>query len=275
TPPWDWPAGTGDIFKNNLRNRRFDPSERLAAVELAGDLTVMDDEMADLLLSIVSNPDEPEELRGRAAIALGPVLDQTDTDGFDDDALEPPIEEGTFERIKEMLHKIHADERQPIDVRRRVLEASVRAEQDWHAEAIRAALRSGVEDWKLTAAFCMQYVSGFDQEIIELLSSPNPDIRYEAVVAAGEQEIQAAWPEIVALLDPENTEKRLLLAAIQAAASIRPREASTALADLVDSEDEDIADAVTDALLMAEQPFDEDEGEDEEAEDGEGKASIH
>jgi hypothetical protein len=234
----------------------------------------MDDEMADLLLSIVINPGETEELRGRAAIALGPVLDQTDTDGFDDDTIEPPIEEGTFERIKETLHKIHADESQPIDVRRRALEASVRAEQDWHADAIRAALHSGADDWKLTAAFCMQYVSGFDQEILALLASRNPDIRFEAVVAAGEQQLDAAWPRVIELLDEEKTEKRLLLAAIEAVAGIRPQEAPAVLSDLGDSEDEEIADAVEDALLMAEQPFDEEEEEDED-EDGERMGSIH
>ena len=38
----------------------------------------------------------------------------------------------------------------PKQVRRRILEASVRAPEDWHQNAIRAAYSSGDKDWMLT-----------------------------------------------------------------------------------------------------------------------------
>jgi len=110
----------------------------------------------------------------------------------------------------------------PKLVRRRVLEASVRAVQDWHTDAIRAAAAGPDEDWKLTAAFCMQYVRGFDSQILDLLDSGNPDIHYEAICAAGTWELEDAWEHVAALLTSKSTEKPLLLAAIEAAASIRP-----------------------------------------------------
>jgi hypothetical protein len=64
-----------------LLNRRANESNRLVAAELAGDLTVINDDLADTLLTIVCGADEPEQLRARAAISLGPVLKQAETDG--------------------------------------------------------------------------------------------------------------------------------------------------------------------------------------------------
>jgi hypothetical protein len=73
----------------------------------------------------------------------------------------------------------------PKMVRAAELEASVRAAEDWHADAVRAAFASSDDDWKLTAVFCTGYVPGFDGQILESLKSKNPDVCYEAVVAAG------------------------------------------------------------------------------------------
>jgi hypothetical protein len=59
-------------------------SDRLIAAGLAADLVVMNDELAGVLLEILRRSGETEPLRARAAISLGPVLEQTDLDGFDD-----------------------------------------------------------------------------------------------------------------------------------------------------------------------------------------------
>ena len=48
------------------------------AADLAGDLVVINDALVDALLAIVGNAAEPEELRAKAAISLGPVLEQAD-----------------------------------------------------------------------------------------------------------------------------------------------------------------------------------------------------
>jgi len=109
----------------------------------------------------------------------------------------------------------------------------------------------------------MGWIRGFDEQILEMLESRNPDIRYEAVRAAGNWGVDAAWPHVAALLTSEATEKSLLLAAIEAAVWIRPREAKRILIDLADSDDEEIAEAVSDAS-MEQGP---DELDDEEEED--------
>jgi len=251
TPPWEWPEGPAATLLDILRGGRRSASDLLLAAELAGDFTVINAELVDALLSILRSGDKPEAVRGRAAISLGPVLENADTMGFED-ADDLPITERSFHRIQESLHKLYMDADVPKEVRRRILEASVRAPQDWHPHAIRAAYASDDEVWRLTAVFCMQFVRGFDEQILEALDSRNPDIQYEAVVAAGNWEVDAAWPHVAALVTSMETEKPLLLAAIAAAASIRPQEAFVLLDDLADSDDEDIADAVHEALAMAE-----------------------
>ena len=251
TPPWDWPDGTGKALLDILRGDRSSESDLLLATELAGDFTVINDELVDALLSILRSGDTPETVRGTAAISLGPALEHADTEDFED-ADDPPITERTFHRVQESLRTLYMDASVPEAVRRRILEASVRAPQDWHPDAVRAAYGSGDELWRLTAVFCMRFVRGFDEEILEALDSENPDIHYEAVLAAGDWEVDAAWPHVAALVTSGETEKPLLLAAIDAVAGIRPHKAREILDALVDSDDEEIAAAVHEAMAMAE-----------------------
>jgi hypothetical protein len=76
----------------------------------------------------------------------------------------------------------------------------------------------------------------------------------------------AAWSHIATLITTEGTDKYLLLAAIEAVASIRPQEAAEILLDLADSEDEDIADAAYEAMAMSEVLLDlKDDDQDDES----------
>ena len=70
--------------------------------------------------------------------------------------------------------------------------------------------------------------------------------------------MKGAWERVAALVTSEDTEKPLLLAAIEAAVAIRPGEASELLEELRTSDDEEIVDAVEEALAMAEAAPDED-----------------
>jgi hypothetical protein len=261
TPPWDWPRDAGKKFQEILIDHLAEETDRLIAAELAGDLTVINDELADALTAIIRSPDEPERLRATAAIALGPVLEQAETDGFED-ADDVPITQRTFRNIQDSLQKLYFDNSVPKEVRRRILEASVRAPEDWHQNAIRAAYSSGNKDWMLTAVFSMRWVRGFDDQILEALKSGDAEIHREAIEAAGNWGLAAAWSHILALVRDAATPKSLLLAAIGAVASIRPAEARRILVDLADSDDEGIAEAVNEAIWMAETVSDEeDDGE--------------
>jgi hypothetical protein len=254
-----------------LRDRSASTAARMAAVEQSGESADWDDEVAKSLLAIVAAPDENEQLRARAAITLGPILEEADMEGFDEDDpfSEPSITQDTFHEIQETLHLVYADESEKKEVRRRAFEGSVRTLQDWHADAVRAAYASSDPEWRLTGVFGMRYVPGFDAQILEALNSDNAEIHFEAVSAAGEREVEAAWPHIEALLN-ERTEKDLLLAAIEASAYVNPAEAVLQLVELTLSKDADIAETAKEALSTCEIMDDLDDlDEDDDDEDDE------
>ena len=264
-PPWEWPEDAAKIFLGVLRDDQADESERLLAADLAGDSTVINDELVDALLTIVSGSKDSDSLRAKAVISLGPALEYAYIDGFED-AEDVPISESKFHEIQKSLGKLYMDTNVPHEVQRRILEASVRAPQDWHQDAIREAYSSGDQSWRLTAVFCMRFVRGFNDQILEALKNENQNIHYEAVCAAGNWEVDAAWSHIAGLVTTEETDKPLLLAAIEAAAGIRPQDAAQILIDLTNSEDEDIVDAAHEAMAIAEVFFDvEDDDEDDES----------
>ena len=268
TPPWEWEPDARATFKSALRDHGRSVSDRLIAAKLAGDLVVVDDEMCDLLAGIVANPAESEETRAHAAISLGPVLDECYTEEFDQEWSEPPIEEKTYRKIQDTLRRVHDDRSVAKEVRRRALEASVRGPEEWHTGAIREAYAGPDEEWKLTAVFGMRWIRGFDDEILASLESRNPDIHLEAVQAAGAHAIDLAWPHVFLLLNSPGIDKRLYLAAIEAAGSIRPAEAEPILIELATSDDEEISDAASEALTMANLDLEEDDEDgDEEEED--------
>jgi hypothetical protein len=96
------------------------------------------------------------------------------------------------------------------------------------------------------------------------LKSGDPEIQYEAVNAAGNWELNAAWSHIVELLNDAHSPKPLQLAAIGAVVSIRPAEAREILVDLADSDDEEIAEAIDEAMAAAKVPTDEEDDEEDE-----------
>ena len=250
-PPWDWPEDIGKRFLEILRDGQADASDRILAAEMSGDISQINDEIAEVMLAIAVSSDESEEMRCRTVVSLGAALEYVDMEGFDDPD-EVPISEKMFDRIQATFRRLYMDAGVPETVRRRILEASVRAPSDWHRNAVRAAYYSNNEPWRLTAVFCMGFIPGFDKQIIEAFESINPDIVCQAVWAAGNWGVDAAWPHIAAMIGSEKTEKELLLAAIDAAINIRPSIATPMLENLVDSRDRDIADAASEALSMAE-----------------------
>ena len=266
--PWEWPESTARDLLGVLKNGRAAAADRLLAAELAGDYTVINDDIAAALLTIVSNAGDPDDLRGAAAIAFGAALEGADTFEFDDPD-EVPISEEMFDEIQTTLRALFDDAGVPKLVRRRILEASVREPQEWHAGAIRIAWSSGDDEWKLTAVFGMAHIAGFAAEITEALESQDPDTFYEAIGAAGVWEVDAAWPHVVAILENDESDKELLLTAFEAAATIRPGEAADLLMDYLHSTDEDVAEAARSALMLANGLLDPDGDEDDDLEEKE------
>jgi len=268
TPPWEWPSDARETVLEGLTNREAPVVDRILATELAGNLIVMSDALARALLSILEDPAEDPALRKTAASSLGPVLE--DFEWFDDSDLDLDLgdrhcSEDTIEQIRAALRRTYHDAHVPAEVRRYALEASVRTREDWHADAVRTAYRSGDDGWRLTAAFCMRFVEGFEQEIAEALTDPELDVRFEALHAAGGWGVQAAWPHILDLLrDPEAADRALLLAAVEASSSMAaqtPDPRTELLSRLAASEDEELAEAAKDALMELEAGWSGDDAE--------------
>ncbi len=78
-----------------------------------------------------------------AAIWFSPALESADTEGFDDPGLAEPISERAFHGIQSVLKKLDLDSATPKELRRRILEASVRAAEPWHKDALTEAYSTG------------------------------------------------------------------------------------------------------------------------------------
>jgi hypothetical protein len=251
-PEWDWPEDAASVLLDALRGGAVEEAELKLAAELASSVIVMNDEVARALLDLLLDRDAPASVRETAAIALGPTLEEMDTYDPEDplDALEEPRVSGAVHgAIREAMRNTYLNADAPKDVRRSALEASVRSREKWHPGAIRAAYYGEDDDWKLTAVFCMRHVPDFDREIVEALESSQPLVRLQAVIAAGEHEVEDAWPHVRAILEARTRDKELLLAAIMAAGSIKLDEAEELFADLDDS-DEEIAAAIAEARAI-------------------------
>jgi uncharacterized protein (UPF0147 family) len=269
TPAWEWPDGADDFLLDLLRDAKTALPDRIVAAELAGDYVVVNDDIARTLIAIASDRSADDELRCIAAISLGPALE--DADMMDpDDPEDSVISEHVFEGLRRGLRKIYMDGDAPESVRRSVLEAAVRAPEDWHREAVRGAYKGGAPEWKLTAVFCMRFVEGFEDEITESLASDDPLILREAVLAAGNWDIRAAWPVVRALMVDPEVDRNLRIAAIEASPGIDPDAAVDLLVELSVSEDEEIAETANEALAICtgagddDADFDELDGDDDE-----------
>src|SRR5260370_16909533 len=125
TPPWDWPRDAAKVFKKTLLDRKAGAADRLLAAEMAGNMVAINDDLAGILLGIAASADESDGLRGKSAISLGPVLEQSYTDEFDEpDDL--PITEDTYHQIRKSLHKIYLNQTNPNSLRKQIQEPQVR-----------------------------------------------------------------------------------------------------------------------------------------------------
>jgi hypothetical protein len=262
TPPWDWPPETGATVLEILRDEGATEDDLLCAAEMAGDAMLIDDALARALIALLERGDASEEVRSKAAISLGPLLEDGDLAGFEEPD-DQPVSEEVFREARKALRERFEDASLPKKLRRRILEASVRAPEPWHEAAIREAYGSGDADWKLTAVFAMRWVKGFEPQILEALGSDDLATRFEAIQAAGSWEVASAWPAVREVLTDESPDQDLLLAAIEAAAAVSPEEGPGHLAELADSDDEDVSAAANEALAIADTTLTE-EGLDDE-----------
>lgn len=109
TQPWDWSHDAGDTILAALRDEKAHEADRLLAAALAGDVVVIDDSLAGMLLQLLRRKEASDELRATAATSLGPILELAAAEGLDDpDSV--PISQETFREIKKQLRSVYADQ---------------------------------------------------------------------------------------------------------------------------------------------------------------------
>ncbi len=255
--PSQWPDDAASKIRDMLSDKEASRKERLTAAKLAAEEKVLNDEMADVLLDILHDDEESEELRCIAVEAFGPALQFNGINGFYE-SQQQFFSEKKFYEIKKTLRDFYYDIKLPKTLRRRILEADVCSPMQWHKNAIKRAYESDDEEWILSAIFGMGYVKGYKKQILESLESSNPEIVYEAVCAAGNAGVKEAWPVIKDILSSPQEDNMLLRSAISAAPFINNAEAEEFLTQLLENEDEDIAEAAEIALMYNSDEFEDD-----------------
>jgi hypothetical protein len=250
TDPWQWPEDARDIVLRGLLDA--DARHRRIAAELAAH--AMDDSIAMQLLELACK-DADDEVRAAATLAFGPALEEGDICGWDDEFDEPPIGRASFNEVRSVLERIYRDAESPKLVRRRALEASVRAPAPWQRGATRAAWRSHDEEWRTTAVFCMGYLGEFDEELLDALE--HRDHRPGAVVSAGLCGAEAAGDHILSLAR-SCSDREIRLAAVEALGNLHPPGAHDLLVALSVSEDETLSLAAAEALALRGEGLDDD-----------------
>jgi HEAT repeat protein len=227
-----------------------------ARVELLYSLEELDDELAGEILRLLDS-DSADDVRGAAAIALGPSLEMCDWELDDDGKFEhdpdgiscAPLSQAVYDRALATLERLHTDTETPTLVRRRALEAAVRSPKEWQLAAIREAWSSADPDWRTTALFCMGYYHpvDFSQEISTAFHSGPEEHQREAILAAGERGLEKLLPEVVAIASNPGGPLELRYAAVEALGHLGGEEELDLLEKLSRSHDETMAEIAEEA----------------------------
>ncbi len=158
-------------------------------------------------------------------------------------------------RAQEVAMGLLNDAAEDVDVRRRALEAISNSSLDFVAEAIQEAYDSDEHLMRVSAVFAMgrSYDQQWTETILREIRSDDPEIRYEATRAAGELEIEEAVTSLgqIAVVD-EREIKQVAIWSLGEIGGSQAMRLLTALAeDAEEAEDEDLKEAIEDAIGYA------------------------
>jgi HEAT repeat protein len=191
-----------------------------------------------LFLNILAN-DDNDAVRAASASALGNYVYLGEIEELSADTMD--------EIVDRLLDVYHSPD--TTLVRRRALEALGYSSCKEIPALIESAFSSGKHDWMISAIFAMSRTANlrWGKTILEILESDDPELRFEAVRAAGELELKTALTPLINLLDDSDSDIRM--AAIWSLSQIGGEGIQDALEKLYDeTEDEDEADFIDLAL---------------------------
>ena len=224
----------GPVFRLALNDSDADVRE--AALDGLWEDT--DPALIPVLLKILQN-DPSEQVRAAGASALGQFV-------YLDDIEEIP--HAKVESALKTLRQIIAAPGEPLQVRRRAVEAVGFSSAEDVPGLIRQAYAAPDELMRIGAVFAMGN-SADDQwidTIVSELESQSPAMRYEAAHAAGQLEARTAVGTLAHLLDDPDREVQEM--AIWALGQIGGKRARSLLSDLAAGDDADLAKVAADAL---------------------------
>lgn len=161
------------------------------------------------------------------------------------------IEAAVAARAEQALLEAYFTSEEPLEVRRRALEAVAYSSEVGVGDLIEEAYYQGEEEMRLGALFAMGRSA--DQRwgsiVIEELENPSPTVRYEAALACGELELRDAVALLSHLIDDADSE--VWNAVVDALGKIGGAEARQILQSCCRSENEALQAAAEEALEQA------------------------
>lgn len=158
-------------------------------------------------------------------------------------------------RLQDTVLVLYNDLDEDIDVRRRALEAISNCGREGVKEMIHEAYNADDYPMRVSAVYAMGRSCDdiWTPQILDELTSDEPEMRYEAARAAGELELQKALPRLIELAYEDDRE--IQEAAIWSLGEIGGSTARKALNELAalaeDVGDDELADSVAEAQSMA------------------------
>ncbi len=206
------------------------------------------DDSPDLLrrLMTMASSDLSEQVRAAAASAMGRFILMGELGEFSADL---------SRQAENVALKLYKDEREPIEVRRRALEAVANCSRDGISEMIEQAYHAADDRMRLSAIFAMgrSCDAKWSPVVLHELVSEDPEMRFEAARTAGELELRESVPLLADILLEEDRE--IMQMAVWALGEIGGDKARRLLEDMMERADrdgdDDLADAVEEALEVA------------------------
>ena len=205
-----------------------DPSIRVMAIHLLGECDHLHllPAMTEMMMS-----DQDETVRAAAAAHLGAFVLRGELDDLPD-----TMRIANFQN----LYDVAIGNDQP-SVRRRALESLGYSSNPRVHPLIQKAYESNEILWKASALFAMGRSADerWADHVLKMLESPDLEVLYEAVRAAGELELKDSSDKLLELLEEEEEASELRLALIWAISQIGGQEIKAKLEELAEASQDD------------------------------------
>lgn len=215
-----------------------DPDEEVRRAAVEG---LWEDERASTALALVGvlRGDPVPAVRSAAATSLAHFVALFELRDLD---------EASGRQIVDALYEVIDNPAEPLDVRRRAVEAIGYLSEQRAVDIIAHAYSDPNPKMKVSAVFGMGRSSDrrWLGAVLAGLRSPSPEMRFEAARASGELEDEAAVPALINLLS--DADREVCLAAVTSLGQIGGQLAKEALTRVAAGPDPELATAAEEAL---------------------------